>query len=159
LAIIEAKTGELCACCCRLGAHYAGAAPAREETLERFGRNLGIAFQIADDLLDLVGDEMAMGKSLGTDLEKQKPTLPLIRLLAGCTERQRAEIIELVSSGTRSDAGELNVWLERSGAMQYAHDKARWYARLARDDARRLPASAARDVLVELTERVVTRGD
>ena len=91
LAIIEAKTAELCACCCRLGAHYAGATPHVEDALDRFGRNLGIAFQIADDLLDLVGDEDSMGKSLGTDLEKQKPTLPLIRLLADSTHRRAAD--------------------------------------------------------------------
>ncbi len=89
LDIIEAKTAELCACCCRLGAHYAGADRELEEALDRFGRNLGIAFQIVDDLLDLVGDEDQAGKSLGTDLEKQKPTLPVIRLLAQSDETQR----------------------------------------------------------------------
>jgi octaprenyl-diphosphate synthase len=159
LAIIDAKTAELCACCCRLGAHYAGAAPQEEEALVRFGRNLGIAFQIADDMLDLVGDESLMGKSLGTDLEKQKPTLPLIRLLSESSAAERVEILELLTSKNRADAQQVSVWLERSDALRYARDKARHYAELATEEARRLPASAARDVLLSLSELVVSRQD
>jgi octaprenyl-diphosphate synthase len=159
LAIIEAKTAELCACCCRLGAHYAGASAQSEEALVRFGRHLGIAFQIADDMLDLVGDERSMGKSLGTDLEKQKPTLPLIRLLAESSAAQRAEIIELLTSKNRADAQQINVWLDRSDALHYARDKARHYAALAAADARRLAPSPARDVLIALGELVVSRQD
>ncbi len=159
LAIIDAKTAELCACCCRLGAHYAGAAPQEEEALVRFGRNLGIAFQIADDMLDLVGDESLMGKSLGTDLEKQKPTLPLIRLLSESSAAERGEILELLTSKNRADAQQVSVWLERSDALRYARDKARHYAELATEEAGRLPASAARDVLLSLSELVVSRQD
>src|SRR5262245_54474641 len=80
LGIIEAKTAELCACCCRLGAHYAGASAATIEHLTSYGRNLGNAFQIVDDLLDLEGQEQVTGKSLGTDLAHRKMTLPLILL-------------------------------------------------------------------------------
>ena len=159
LAIIEAKTAELCACCCRLGAHYAGATPSVEDALDRFGRNLGIAFQIADDLLDLVGDELSMGKSLGTDLEKQKPTLPLIRLLADSSPSERAELLELLASNTSDARLQVNLWLERSDALQYTRDKAQGYARQAHDAASQLPPSPAHDVLLALTELVVTRQD
>jgi octaprenyl-diphosphate synthase len=159
LAIIEAKTAELCACCCRLGAHYAGAAPARVDALARYGRNLGIAFQIADDMLDLVGDEGAMGKSLGTDLEKQKLTLPLIRLLADSTPVERAEVIELLSSKNRADRSQVGVWLERSRALADARDTACEYADAARREAGQLPPGPARDVLVTLAELVVSRQD
>jgi octaprenyl-diphosphate synthase len=159
LAIIEAKTGELCACCCRLGAHYAAATLQCEEALARYGRNLGIAFQIADDMLDLVGDEIAMGKSLGTDLEQQKPTLPLIRLLATCAPAQRPEIVELLSSNNRADRQQVGLWLDRGDALRYTRDKARWYATQARDDAHRLPPGPARDALVALAELVVSRQD
>jgi octaprenyl-diphosphate synthase len=159
LSIIEAKTAELCACCCRLGAHYAGATPQAIDALDRFGRNLGIAFQIADDMLDLVGDELAMGKSLGTDLEKQKPTLPLIRLLAESSPSERAELLELLASNSRDARQHVNLWLERSDALQYTRDQALAYARRAHDEARRLPPSPARDVLLALTELVVSRQD
>ncbi len=160
LDIIAAKTAELCACCCRLGAHYGGGTPQCEDALDRFGRNLGIAFQIADDMLDLVGDESSMGKSLGTDLQKQKPTLPVIRLLAESTPRQRAEMIELLSSSNHKLAREqLNIHLERSDALQYTRQKAQAFADAAKEDLRQLPAGQARDVLVALTELVVCRQD
>jgi octaprenyl-diphosphate synthase len=159
LSIIEAKTAELCACCCRLGAHYAGASAASVDALDRYGRNLGIAFQIADDMLDLVGDELAMGKSLGTDLEKQKLTLPLIRLLAESTPQERSEIIELLSSKSRADRSQVTLWLERSRAMADARDTARRYADAARREAGSLAAGPARDVLVALAELVVSRQD
>jgi octaprenyl-diphosphate synthase len=157
LEIIDAKTAELCACCCRLGAHYAGASSDSEDELARYGRNLGIAFQITDDMLDLVGDELSMGKSLGTDLEKQKPTLPLIRLLRETSSGQRAEIVELLTSGNRADRQQINVWLDRSDALEYARERARWYANEARDAASRLPASPAADVLASLAELVISR--
>ena len=80
-AIIEGKTAELTAVSCRLGASYAGAAESTVAALDRYGRNMGIAFQIADDVLDIWGEERVTGKSLGTDLEKQKLTLPIIHLL------------------------------------------------------------------------------
>jgi octaprenyl-diphosphate synthase len=159
LSIIEAKSAELCACCCRLGAHYAGADAATVDALDRYGRNLGIAFQIADDMLDLVGDELAMGKSLGTDLEKQKLTLPLIRLLAESTPADRAEIVELLSSQNRADRSQVTVWLERSRAMAEAQATAQKFADAARHDAEQLPPGAARDVLVSLAELVVSRQD
>lgn len=157
LSIIEAKTAELCACCCRLGAHYSGASASCADALDRYGRNLGIAFQIADDLLDLVGDEIAMGKSLGTDLAKEKLTLPLIRLLGESTPAQRAEIVELLSSHDRADTTQINVWLERSDALAYAREKARAYAAAARAETRHLPPGRERDVLVALSELVVSR--
>lgn len=159
LSIIEAKTAELCACCCRLGAHYAGANSARTDALDRLGRNLGIAFQIADDLLDLVGDEGSMGKSLGTDLDKQKMTLPVIRLLAHSSDAEQAEIIELLSSTDPADRSQINLWLERSDALEYAQQTARRYAEAARGETRHLAPGPIRDVLESLCGLVVSRHD
>ena len=157
LAIIEAKTAELCACCCRLGAHYAGAPIAVEQALERYGRNLGIAFQITDDLLDVVGSETLAGKSLGTDLEKQKPTLPIIRVLAICPAAQRPALVELLRSSEPAARHELARWLARSDALEYTRDKARSYAQRARQRLATLPDRAAKQTLVALTELVVSR--
>ncbi|HEX3725965.1 MAG TPA: polyprenyl synthetase family protein [Pirellulales bacterium] len=159
IEIISAKTAELCACCCRLGAHYAGATPELEESLESFGRNLGIAFQIADDALDLVGDERSMGKSLGTDLEKQKPTLPLIRLLAKSLPEERRELVALLSAPREKSRPQVDLLLQGSDALRYASDKARSYARAARADLDALAPSPAREVLMTLTELVVDRQD
>jgi octaprenyl-diphosphate synthase len=114
LAIIEAKTAELCSCACRLGAHYAGAETQAEDALARYGRSLGVAFQITDDLLDLVGTESATGKSLGTDLEKRKATLPLIHLLHHVGSDGRAAVDRIVHDGHKRTV-ELIPWLERCG--------------------------------------------
>jgi octaprenyl-diphosphate synthase len=159
VSIIEAKTAELCACCCRLGAHYAAASAEVEESLARFGRNLGIAFQIADDLLDLVGDEAEMGKSLGTDLDKQKPTLPIIHLLQRCSPAERSEVIALVASHDRTARGRLRAWLAESDSLGYSRRMAEQYAAAACDETGQLVPSPARDVLVTLTELVVSRQD
>ena len=96
--IVRGKTAALTASCCRLGAHFSAADLEVEEALAQFGLHLGVAFQIADDLLDVLGDEAKVGKSLGTDLLKQKSTLPVIRLLeqvpprpaAGCSHNSIA---------------------------------------------------------------------
>ena len=79
--IIRGKTAALTASCCRLGAHFAAADADIEDALCQYGMHLGVSFQIVDDLLDVLGDEAKVGKSLGTDLVKQKATLPVIRLL------------------------------------------------------------------------------
>jgi octaprenyl-diphosphate synthase len=109
--------------------------------------------------LDLVGDEISMGKSLGTDLEKQKLTLPLIRLLRQSTAEERAEIIELLSSGRRADRSQINLWLERGDAIAYARQKARAYADAAREETRHLSPGRERDVLAALAELVISRHD
>ncbi len=104
-------------------------------------------------------NEDSMGKSLGTDLEKQKLTLPVIRLLAECGASERSEILELLSSNSRADRSQVNVWLERGDALAYADQRARHYAERARAETEHLPPSAARDVLALLCELVVNRQD
>jgi len=157
LDIIEAKTAELCACCCRLGAHYASATPKVEESLALFGRYLGIAFQIVDDLLDVQGDELTIGKSLGTDLEQRKPTLPLIRLLSQVDAAGRATIVAaLECSEPRCDAA-LNRWFETTDSISYTRDKARWFAHPARAELAHLAPSAARSVLERVADFAVER--
>ncbi len=155
--IIANKTAALTACCCRLGAHYADAEPEVCEKLTQFGRHLGIAFQIADDLLDVLGDEATTGKSLGTDLLKQKPTLPLIRLLNQAGDQERAELVDRLSSSENHHSEFLQPWFDRTGAITYARDKAIWYTQQASDALDGLPPTPVRDVLKKLTQFVVTR--
>src|SRR5687767_8991080 len=87
--IITRKTASLCATCCLLGAKYAGASEVRMSQLELYGLSLGTAFQIQDDILDLVGDPAAVGKTLGLDLEKGKLTLPIIHFLRTASPSKR----------------------------------------------------------------------
>ncbi len=157
LDIIAGKTAALCACCCRLGAYYAGAGLEEREAYARFGRNLGIAFQIVDDLLDVLGDEATTGKSLGTDLVKQKPTLPLIRLLNQVDGRGRAELTAILSRTDGQHRDALRPWLERSDAISYARQKAARFVQRAAEELPPLAASVADETLKQLADFVVTR--
>lgn len=152
--IIDGKTAELTACCCRLGAQYAGASAEVIEALAIFGRCVGQAFQIADDLLDLVGDEKVTGKSLGTDLEQGKLTLPLIHLLRSPLG-DRARQILTGTENHRRDA--LRLLLHEAGSLGYARDRALSLATEARRQLSVLPPSPCRGILESMTERVVHR--
>ena len=156
LEIIEAKTAELTAVSCRLGALFAGAADEAADEMEGFGRDLGIAFQVIDDLLDVQGEEQTTGKSLGTDLEKQKPTLPVIRALHVASKHDRQAMIELLTGEERrSDL--LAPFLDRYGAVDYARQRAQAFASRAKHRLGILPEGPAKDVLMATSEFVLSR--
>jgi octaprenyl-diphosphate synthase len=157
LSIIDGKTAELTACCCRLGAIYSGAADTVVERLARYGRCLGMSFQIADDLLDLTGDEVRTGKSLGTDVEQQKLTLPLIRLLANSSEERSIRLRQILSSPGNHKREALEPYLAASDALSYANRQAEEYAAMARQELMCLPGSPSRGILESLTEQVIHR--
>src|ERR1051326_6985914 len=93
-----------------------------------FGRDLGIAFQIADDLLDLIGSEETVGKSLGTDLDQQKLTLPVIHLLNTAQPEQASRVRSLVESTRPARRSALARELEASGAIAHARRRAEGFA-------------------------------
>ena len=155
--IIEGKTAELIACCCQLGAAYSGASAAVVESLTRYGRSLGIAFQVADDLLDLVGKEEAVGKSLGTDLEQQKMTLPLIHLLRTQSNGMAARVRQVLCDPGNHKRAALLPCLAETDALAYARRCAQDYARRAREELACLPPSPCRAILESLTEQVIDR--
>jgi octaprenyl-diphosphate synthase len=157
LDIIAAKTAALCSCCCRLGAHHSGAGQHLQELLAQYGRFLGIAFQITDDVLDLSGDEATVGKSLGTDLAKQKPTLPLIRLLRSSLPDQRDQILAVLARSDNHYREALKPWLDRSDAIAYAQQRAGGYAEQAKRQLDAVPPSPARQALLGLADFVVSR--
>ncbi len=157
LEIIDGKTAALCAWCCEVGAHYAGASPEKTAALARFGGKLGIAFQIIDDVLDVLGDEKTTGKSLGTDLVKQKPTLPLIRLLGRSSPGQRAEMIEILSSTTDHHREALWPWLNGSDAIEYAKRKATQFVEEASAELAGWPNAPSKESLVGIARFVVER--
>jgi octaprenyl-diphosphate synthase len=157
LDIIDAKTAELTACSCKLGAIYAGQSEDVFERLTRFGRSLGIAFQIADDLLDLMGEETLAGKSLGTDLEQQKLTLPLIHLLHCAPPAQAARARAILTAAGNHKREALLPELHAAGSFDYARSKAEAYAASALVDLECLPPSPGRTILEALADRVVHR--
>jgi octaprenyl-diphosphate synthase len=157
LELIEAKTAELIACSSRLGALFAGAAPAVVDAMERYGRMIGIAFQIADDMLDIVGEERTTGKSLGTDLDQQKMTLPLIRLLSQASEAQGRRLEQILRAPANHKREALRTYLAQSDAIEYARRRAEEYAERARSELLCLPPSPCRTLLEAAADGVVHR--
>jgi octaprenyl-diphosphate synthase len=157
LTIIDEKTAELCACCCRLGAHYAGAEPRIVESLRSYGRKLGMAFQIVDDLLDLEGEEQTTGKSLGADLAHRKMTLPLILLRDQLSKGDAARLQGLYEESDPSHESMLLGWLEDSGSLQQARQTAEDYARQATAELVGLKDSEAKRALTDLAKFVIAR--
>ncbi len=152
--IIEAKTGELCAVAARLGARYAGADEPTCAALDHYGRQLGIAFQIADDVLDLAGNERQTGKSLGSDLSQRKLTLPMIRLLNG---ERSGPARELLSDPLEQSHATLMQVLRDSGELDRAAETAIDIARDAIACLDGLRPSVATDLLQRLAEFAVRR--
>ena len=156
--LIEKKTAVLFGAAAELGAILAGAKENESKHLYAYGRRLGMAFQIVDDCLDLVGVEKTVGKSLGSDLKNGEPTLPLIHLFANTTGARKQELLNMFKpdSGTLSrDA--LKPYLERSNSVEYALQIARNEIQRALDEIDFLPASAAKTALLEIPNYVLER--
>ena len=157
LDIIGNKTAALCACCCLLGAHYSGAGEQSQQALARYGRHLGLAFQVVDDVLDVSGDEATMGKSLGTDLVKQKATLPLIRLLETASKADRSELMAILSNSDNHRRETLIPWFNKYDAIEYSRQKAAELTHLAAAELDHLAQGPIVDTLRRLAEFVVSR--
>lgn len=156
-AIIDAKTARLCECSCQLGAHYAGASEADVARLAAYGKHLGIAFQITDDLLDVLGDSAVTGKSLGTDLEKQKLTLPIIHALATARGAVRRELVRILSDVGEDQRDDLREQLSSLCSLDYARAAARQHSKLAAEQLGKLPPSPAGEILAQLPHFVIAR--
>ena len=155
--IIDGKTAELTGLCAHLGARYAQAEQPLVTAMEQYGRSLGLAFQIADDVLDLMGNEGKTGKSLGSDLLKQKLTLPLIRLLNTASEQDATEIRQILSHPDATTRTRLTPYFERSDAFDYTQQRAKELANDARRQLELLPQSSSRRILAEIAEFAVQR--
>ena len=156
-AIIDGKTAALTECCGRLGALYAGWGDADADRLANFGRCLGLAFQIADDLLDLVGDEQAAGKTLGTDLSQQKLTLPVIHCLNRLPTGEAGRLRQAIREAGPGVGDYVLAAIERTQSVAYAHRRADEFARTARTELDALPRSECRSILEGLTDWSVRR--
>jgi octaprenyl-diphosphate synthase len=155
--IIERKTAALCASCCLLGAKLAGAGEAVVSRLETYGRSLGVAFQIQDDILDIVGDASTVGKTLGIDIEKGKMTLPMIHFMQ-TAPREHRQLLRTLLESREADKGEkIRNLILPSGSIQYAREAARAQIEQARSAIAGLPESEARQVLDVMAEFVISR--
>jgi len=155
--IIDGKTAALTECCGRLGALYAGASEEVAGKLATYGRNLGLAFQIADDLLDLTGTEDAAGKTLGTDLEQQKLTLPVIHCLHRLAPAEATKLRDLIRTGGEGLGARVLAALEKTQSVAHAKRRADEFARAARQELECLPRSECRTILETVAEWSVRR--
>ncbi len=156
IQVIAEKTASLYAAGCRLGGHYAGGSESRLRALEEYGLELGIAFQIVDDCLDLEGDERVVGKSLGTDLTKGKVTLPLLYLLhrePSCGSRLQ----QVLGLAEGEALRRLRAEFPLEHAIAYAMDEARRRVAKAQASLSALPACPARAALQQIAEFVLSR--
>lgn len=162
LEIIERKTAALTETCCTLGAMFAGASNDIVSRLGRFGRKVGVAFQIIDDVLDLVGVEQVVGKTLGRDLDLGKSTLPIIHCLSVGNGDIVRRLRKVMANGNGSadphaDAGDMRLWLQETDSIDYACSKAAAFISDAQNAISVLPSSSARDTLLTMSDFVLSR--
>jgi octaprenyl-diphosphate synthase len=157
LRVIRYKTAKLFEASARLGAVISDAPREVEEACATFGRSLGTAFQLVDDLLDYEGDTAALGKNVGDDLREGKPTLPLLIAMARGTPEESALIRHAIEHGEVERLAEIVEIVRRTGAIDETREAARREASHARERLDLLPESGARNALLELCVRSVER--
>ena len=155
--IIQGKTAELCRVACSLAAAQSQCDPDVIDRLADYGNSLGIAFQIADDFLDLWGDDQSVGKTLGTDLEQGKITLPIIRLLESAAPSQRKSILSILSGPADRRLRSIQPLLQQSDAREFTMQTAAGFKNQALRAIEDLPASEAKDCLTAIAEFSVER--
>lgn len=155
--LIAAKTASLMSAACEMGA-IAGAAEYRSP-LARYGHNLGMAFQIADDLLDYTGTEAVTGKPTGHDLRERKVTLPLVETLRCATEAEAGEIRSFFTriDPTDDEIARIVEIVLAKGGLEYAGTAAERYAEAAREALSDVPDSAITDALMAAVSYAVDR--
>ena len=155
---IEAKTAALLAASCDIGASLAGVSPELRSALHEYGRMLGLAFQIADDVLDYLGSEGEIGKPIGKDITEGFATLPL--MVAMEDESIAKQLKQVLQDGRELSIGEATAVVgivRRSGAPQRALERARQYAAAASGQIDAIGVPDVRDALAALTGYVVSR--
>jgi octaprenyl-diphosphate synthase len=155
--IIDRKTAALTAAACELGALHADASPVVAHGLREYGRSVGIAFQIVDDILDIAGREEQTGKTLGTDARKGKLTLPMIHHLQASSNGSAERMLAYLQAPERQDRPALHRLLGESGSLEYARRVANEHVTRAVGSLQCLPAGPARTQLQTIAEFIVSR--
>ena len=163
IGIIAEKTASFFSAACVLGAKQSGAGEKQVRALAQYGHKTGIAFQITDDLLDLVGDHVKTGKSVGNDLDKNKLTLPMINFLEVADKKDK-ELAKRVLCGngdksalTRRDRAVLLTKLRKNGCLSYAQRRAQEFADQAIEAISGLKRNKGTRGLIDIARFVVER--
>jgi octaprenyl-diphosphate synthase len=157
--LIHRKTACLFSVCMRLGAILGGATAEQEENLAQYGRDLGMAFQLVDDVLDLTASEDVLGKPVASDLREGKLTMAVIHALERCTSPERKLIEAVLEQRTFDDVTHAQIMeiLERYGSLDAATSRAMQYAALARNAICSFPAGEIKRALLWVPDFVVAR--
>lgn len=159
LQIIADKTAILMETSCRGGAILGGLDEEREEALARFGFNLGMAFQMTDDVIDYQSDKLTMGKTPGKDLEEGKLTLPLILALERADESEKSRIGKIIREQRLYDGdfGWVRDFLHRREGIRETLDQSQQFLRDGTEHLAKFPDSEEKAALMALAERILHR--
>jgi octaprenyl-diphosphate synthase len=158
LRIIDAKTASLFAASCEAGAILARCDAGLREGLRGYGSEIGVAFQISDDMLDLFGSQEKTGKTAGNDIKEGRVTLPLIFALDRAPAARRREMLKLLGNGNGTDhIEEVRRFVAEMGGIEYARQRAMEVEERARRHIGVLPDSPYKSALLELSRFVVSR--
>lgn len=155
--VIELKTAVLFSAACKVAAQLAGVSEDKVNALADYGKKLGMAFQICDDMLDYLGDAATIGKEVGDDLAEGKPTMPLIRAQKQLPEADKARLREIIINGEREAIGEVITMLGKTDAIAYSHQKAEDMAQAAVEALAIFPENDYKDALKALAFQAVER--
>ncbi|MGY4827822.1 octaprenyl diphosphate synthase [Sphaerotilaceae bacterium SBD11-9] len=157
LKVIRFKTAKLFEASARLGAVLADASPEVEDACASYGRSLGTAFQLVDDLLDYEGSTSELGKNVGDDLREGKPTLPLLIAMERASAEERLMVRHAIEQGEVTRLAEIVDIVRHTGAIEATRDAARAEADKAQANLMALPATPYREALLEFCVRSVER--
>jgi len=156
--IISDKTASLISTCCQIGAASVSDDPDLRARMKEFGENLGLVFQIRDDLLDYIGRTSITGKPTGIDLKEKKLTLPLIHSLSKAPRSEGRQILQVIRNGAkRKDVHAVVEFADSYGGITYTLQRAEHYSKLAVDALDPLPASPAKESLTAFVQFVMER--
>jgi octaprenyl-diphosphate synthase len=159
IEVVRAKTAVLLSAACQCGAILGDVSPVQEQALADFGMELGIAFQLMDDILDYTASEEEFGKSIGHDLEEGKLTLPLIHALRSCSDDERSAVAVIIEKDELmpEDFQLVSGLVKIHGGIEYTVSRARLCIERCTQHLTCFSAGICRDALQDLAEYVVTR--
>ncbi|MDX2181903.1 MAG: polyprenyl synthetase family protein [Bryobacteraceae bacterium] len=159
MELIDRKTAALFSACARLGAVAGGADEAVESRLSEFAWNLGMAFQLVDDLLDFTAREKVLGKPVGNDLQEGKVTLPLIYALEDATPQERQDVETVLRDGnySRVPLSRIQEFIRERRGLARARERANFFTERARTLIATFPESRYQEALAAVTDLVTER--
>jgi octaprenyl-diphosphate synthase len=155
--IISDKTASLITACCKLGASSTTTVHEDIQMLAEFGENVGIAFQLRDDLLDYIGKKKLMGKSSGADLKEKKFTLPLIHALRNSSKSESKKIIDILKNGYPKNRNIVMDFINDYNGIEYTVQKTEDYCNIARDRIKHFKQSETTESMNSLVDFIATR--